>query len=839
MKASQPLRGHKPAGDAAPARVAEADRVKVVVVGGGMGGLTAAYELSHPRHGGKYDITVYQMGWRLGGKGASGRNREKADRIEEHGLHVWMGFYENAFRMMRECYDELGKRATGSLPSYSWEPKDPPQALPSDQLGPPRPFRPPPPPFATIEEAFRPDNHVGVAAPSPDKPDHWEAWTSWFPPMEGMPGDPMDDKRNPFTLHGYAIRFLFLARTLFLSLLNESGARDGKRSDLDEILDKGREEFRKRSPRLIIEMITAKLRGGTLTAAAGLFQGALILETVLKDRQTFAGNDLRVLEFLDAIASSVRSQLRDIVKIEPRLRRKTEVIDLVMTCVAGLLRDDVLASPEGLDAIDHYDAREWLLKHGASWSSLDSPVLRGLYDMAFAEFVDLGEESARRATVGKIGPDGRRRGLAAGQALRCTMRMFYTYRGALFWRMRSAMGEVVFAPMYHLLKARGVTFRFFHRLNDIEVQGEGDGRYVSKLVFDRQLKDPEADLRYKPLFKPFPADSGRPPGYAFESLHAWPSAPKPADFVGDGKPAIEELDPAALESFWGRSAGEKLALEISKAGKRAGQNQFDMVVLALGLGAIQYLWNQNELRALDERGAGQGVWAQMLDHMQTVPTQAFQLWLKKDMAELRWSEPPVTLAGIGRTDTKTFDTWADMTPILPFEGWDFSKKGRSAPGALAYFCGAMRGTFAPRLDRASQKDDKATLDQAAKNVEGLMNGPMASLWPGASTDKGGFNWGLLVGGQAKDKDPSRVLKTQFITAAVNPSDRYVLTVPGSSAYRISPLNTGIVNLTVAGDWTACGFHGGCIEAAVMSGRLAAHALSGFPGLDAIVGYDHP
>jgi hypothetical protein len=154
----------------------------------------------------------------------------------------------------------------------------------------------------------------------------------------------------------------------------------------------------------------------------------------------------------------------------------------------------------------------------------------------------------------------------------------------------------------------------------------------------------------------------------------------------------------------------------------------------------------------------------------------------------------------------------------------------------------MRGTSAPRLDRASRKDDKATLDQAAKNVEGLMNGPMASLWTGASMGKGAFNWGLLVSNEPEERMrqyPSLALKSQVVTAAVNPSDRYVLTVPGSSAYRISPLDTGIVNLTVAGDWTACGFHGGCIEAAVMSGRLAAHALSGFPGLDAIVGYDHP
>jgi uncharacterized protein with NAD-binding domain and iron-sulfur cluster len=74
---------------------------------------------------------------------------------------------------------------------------------------------------------------------------------------------------------------------------------------------------------------------------------------------------------------------------------------------------------------------------------------------------------------------------------------------------------------------------------------------------------------------------------------------------------------------------------------------------------------------------------------------------------------------------------------------------------------------------------------------------------------------------------------------VNPSDRYVLCVPGSARHRISPLDSGIDNLTVAGDWTACGLDVGCVEAAVTSGRLAAHAISGSPALESITGYDHP
>jgi len=49
-----------------------------------------------------------------------------------------------------------------------------------------------------------------------------------------------------------------------------------------------------------------------------------------------------------------------------------------------------------------------------------------------------------------------------------------------------------------------------------------------------------------------------------------------------------------------------------------------------------------------------------------------------------------------------------------------------------------------------------------------------------------------------------------------------------------------VNLTVAGDWTACGLDAGCVEAAVMSGMLAAVAITGDEkALEAIIGYDHP
>ena len=67
----------------------------------------------------------------------------------------------------------------------------------------------------------------------------------------------------------------------------------------------------------------------------------------------------------------------------------------------------------------------------------------------------------------------------------------------------------------------------------------------------------------------------------------------------------------------------------------------------------------------------------------------------------------------------------------------------------------------------------------------------------------------------------------------------MLSLPGSSKFRISPLDRTYDNLTIAGDWTDCGFNVGCVEAAVISGRLAAHALTLSPPLEDIVGYHHP
>src|SRR5271169_1136980 len=80
---------------------------KVAIIGGGVSALAAAFELSDPRHNGAFEVTIHQIGWRLGGKCASGRDMDVPFRIKEHGPHIFFGFYDNAFSLLREAYSKL------------------------------------------------------------------------------------------------------------------------------------------------------------------------------------------------------------------------------------------------------------------------------------------------------------------------------------------------------------------------------------------------------------------------------------------------------------------------------------------------------------------------------------------------------------------------------------------------------------------------------------------------------------------------------------------------------------------------------------------------------------
>jgi uncharacterized protein with NAD-binding domain and iron-sulfur cluster len=768
-------------------------KIKIAIVGGGCGALTAAFELSQDAN---HEVTVYQMGWRLGGKGASGRNPDRYKRTQEHGLHVWMGFYENSFRLIRKCYEELAEHYPAVIDELT----------PVDNGG-HRNVRQSP--FASWDEAFFPDHWVGVADESfrrrrrrQDQRGAWRTWTSYFPATPGLPGDPLDSDTNPFSLSNYLARTCDLLRALIHSSYAGRGEKTPSVDDLSSV-----------TPRGLVDKLTSALRTGILTGASALYEAASVLKVVLSGRFSLPDGDYLVLKYAEAVAANVKAQAEDLFAGDADLGPKLELVELVVTVIVGILRDRLLADPDGLDAINDEDCRIWLARHGASERATGSPLVRALYNMAFAD-----EKCHPRDEPG----------LAAGQALRGAMRMFFTYRGSLFWKMRGGMGDAVFSPLYEVLKNRGVRFEFFHELVDV-VTGPDPRRprRVTELHFRRQASPRAAgdDWREDRLSDSICSLEAKAVAageyYPLDEAGCWP-----ASAIQDRFEVISDhLDFETPSSTKVRAAEhENLRVLKQRDAKNTAEipdsELFDCVVLGVSIGALP--------QACGTLLKGDKRWAAMVEQVKTIPTQALQLWFNEGVEALCSSPTPITVSGF----LGPFDTWSDMTHVIAQEDWEAVD---TPPKGLVYFCGSL-----PYSQVHNETEARASAVDYLDNVLPL-------LWPQVGSGKHrGFRWDLLAGtGQdLKDArlsqgDKLTLLDSQYFAINVNPSDRYVLTRPGTMQYRISPLDCGYENMTVAGDWTDCGFNEGCVEAAVMSGRLAAYALCLQPSLDEIIGFDHP
>ncbi len=672
-------------------------RERVVVLGGGMAGLTTAWELSSGEWRDRFEsITVYQRGWRLGGKGASSRGAH--GRIEEHGLHVLLGYYDATFRVLREVYAELDREVTD-----------------------------PDCPIRTWRDAFEPSGDIGLVDRQGST---LTPFATRFTGNDALPGEPGAEDRplGPFDVAVRSVRLL----ADFHGVLTPPAPAG--------------QVYLSASPRPRPDSSdpTRLLRAGGLTALAAMTE---ILQRVGQVVGA-TGIEAPLVQTMARMLQSWRAQLRLTLRRTPDAWRTWELVDLVTSTLVGMLTDGLL-SGRGYEQIDHLDYREWLGRHGAAPATLDSPVVRGMYDLTFAY----------------EGADRDRPRFAAGLGLQLASRMLFDFKGALFWRMQAGMGEVVFAPLYQALVRRGVQFEFFHRLDRLRLSATHE---VASVELTRQVDLAPGHQRYEPLVR----HGGMP---------CWPARPRAEQLVGDPGPALETHADAPGEG----------SVEVLRAGR-----DFDVAVLAVSLGMVPHV--AAEIVAADP------AWRAMVTHVATVATRSAQLWLQVSESELGWDGPSgVTLSGFG----DTFDTWASMPHLLPREEWPPA----SGPRGLAYFCSAM-----------PDEVDSAAGEMAVRaSLTRFLDQEVGQLWPRA-VDAAGFRWELLWDGQGRGGADR--LEAQYLRANLDPSDRYVQSLPGTGRHRIAPGRTGLGNLAVAGDWTACGLDAGCLEAAVRSGVLAARAV---------------
>jgi uncharacterized protein with NAD-binding domain and iron-sulfur cluster len=359
------------------------------------------------------------------------------------------------------------------------------------------------------------------------------------------------------------------------------------------------------------------------------------------------------------------------------------------------------------------------------------------------------------------------------------------------YRMQAGMGDAVFAPLYELLRARGVRFEFFHRVEEIAAEGEGVGSI--RMTVQAAVKG----AGYDPLVQ-------------VKGLPCWPSAPDYGQ-LDPAQAALMQEHAVDLESWWSdwpalhqQAFGAPLPSRTLLRGV-----DFDVVVSGLPIDSL--------VAAAPRLVEGSAALRSAAGKLRTVATQAYQVWLDRPLSDLGWRYQPDGQEPILTNFSMPYDTWAPMSQVLAHEDWPPG----ATPRSVHYFCGAMAvSAYPPQSDHGFQA--RATALAKADAVEQL-DKRIGALWPAAPP---GFPWHWLVdpagasGGARFDR--------QYWRANVDPAERYVLSVAGSSRYRPASAGTGYANLVLAGDWLRTGLDSGCVEAAVMGGMQASRALTGYP-----------
>ena len=685
---------------------------KIAIIGGGVGAITSAYAITQlPNWQNEYDITLYQLGWRLGGKGASGRNMDHAGRIEEHGLHIWAGFYENGFRLMRDCYDQLNKSG----------------------------LRSPDAPLGTLNKAFTGLNRFLLAEEiETDGKTNIHPWLIEFEPNNGIPGTG-GVLPSPFEYF----------QELLEAVVNftEKVMAETENNDLHTMPDRFHPALRR--------------KGLAVQDESPLHHMLEFTQAMPNKARHHSQSDLMVLADMARHSQSwiaTHEQVNGVLSDEAR--RLKYIIDLSIAFFRGTIDNGLFL--HGFDAIDNHEISQWLLHYGASHDAVYSAVFRGCYDYVF----------------GYPGGMTEHRSVGAGTAIRGLLRLAFTYKGSLFFKMMAGMGDTIFGPYYQVLKHRGVKFKFFNAATNLAL--DHTKSYINRIDMVEQaaLKGDDYD-----------------PFVTVKDLPCWPSEPL-WDQLKDGT----KLKKSGIDFEC-----EKEAPTGTPYSLRRGVD-FDEIILGASLGSLPYM--ATELSAASNR------WQLMLEKVQTVATNAAQFWVDKSAADLGWNdvvakhnmaEIPADLKTVITSFKEPLDTWADMSDLIGREDWK-----DPAPASIAYFCSPAKDAGVdpiPFKDRVQEWADKALLQ----------------MWPKAEKN-GKFDLSLLH--SETGKTGAEKFEAQYFRENFYGSERYVLSVPGSVQYRLPPDGTGFENLYVAGDWTRCGINAGCVEAATISGLGAARGLTG-------------
>lgn len=717
-------------------------RKRVVVLGGGPAACAAAFYLA--RQDDRYDVSMYTLGWRLGGKCAAGRSTTAAERIEEHGLHAFLGFYNNAIRTIGEVWKEAGL------------------SIATDE-GP-------------VAGAFQGKLDVGLM----DQRDgHWRYFETGQGRNEGVPGFiPLTEGER---LPGFG--------DIMLGVLDRVRGEIRKMLDLPSFGDKLEQHLEQAEDETLWDRLVQ-----TLEQIVGNVRETSLVQTL--ERILDYMQEVAIEEIADGIAKG--RALFDGVAWLLRLVRSTLVrnfddedtpsdddawfqwsnLDVTLTIAIGIIE----SRASHLDTLDRHDFREWLLANGMDERNADISTVRYVYDTLFC--------NADNAPV-------RADKLACGVGVRWFLLVAFGFEGYPAYDFRYSCPQTMLSPYYVALDKLGVDIHFFHRVDELQIEGEGEDRRLAGIRLRKQATVKGGSNAYVP----FLADGNRadPPG-----LPAWPNFPH-YDQLQEGERLREAgID---LEDAWSGWDG------VADVTLQQGED-FDLCVLGIPHGALPPLAKQ----LTDEHAESFcPEWAEMIAGITVCRTFSFQLWFDRPAGDLYSGPQRDLLTGF----LPPWPSMGEFTHLVPWEGWPADM----TPKFLAYHTGSKEaGTFLDDHPFTEKGWPQQVAADAKEEMIAWLRENYARMYDKAESWDD-FCASLTAPAQLHGEDR---LRWQYFTSRIQPSDLYVLSRPGQMQHRLGQAESGVRDLFLCGDWTRTDLNCGCVEAATQSGMLAARVISRQP-----------
>ncbi len=580
-------------------------RKRVLVLGGGPAACAAAFYLAQQRD--HYEVELYTRGWRLGGKCAAGRSEGYSERIEEHGLHAFVGFYENVFRTMREVYGQADlPLAVGEEP-YDHDAGEGPLAA-----------------------AFQGRLDVGLM----DR--HGDRW-HYF-----LTGQRFDGRIPGLIPRSEADELPGMGQILLAVI-------ERVRIEIDKMRGKQRASTALVSRRQTREntwwqrlfawvrrMLGMEPKAGESEIGALLdrftdYRQELLVERIgdmIRKRSMLARG---IATAFGGLRSLLKKSFADEIETDAEMWFTWANLDVVLTVAIGIIESGVTNA----DELDDQDFRQWLLDNGLDPRNRDIASVTMVYNTLYANEPD---------ADGNVQPAN----LACGVGLRWFLLLGFGYKGFPAYDFRGSCPQAVFSPYYRALTSLGVKIHFFHEVTQLQVEGEDTNtRRLTGVRMRQQARVSAGSDAYDPFLPPGRRED--PEGHA-----AWPREPRWEQLHPEDREALQTRG-INLEDAWSdwEGTGEVTLTQ---------GDDFDLCVLGIALGALR-----EPARALYDPTSptANPEWTSMMKALQVMPTASFQLWFDRPWDQLYSGDHRDLLTGY----VHPWPSLGDLTHAVQWEGW--------------------------------------------------------------------------------------------------------------------------------------------------------------------------